>query len=398
MIENEIEVIELDSEKIESMIYYVRGQKVMLDFELAEIYGYETKRFNQQVKNNIDKFDDDFRFQLTKEEYDYLARSKNLTSRIWTDGNKGGRTYLQYAFTEQGVYMLMTILKGELAIKQSKALIRIFKSMKDYIIENKELLNNNANILKIVNSNTKRIESIESVINNFSIDSKKHYLILNGEKIEADIAYQEIYKTAIESIYIIDDYIDIKTLQLLKCINNDIEVTIFSDNKSRNNLNENFINDFINDTGINIKLKKNNDKFHDRYIIVDFNTENECIYHSGASSKDAGKRITTILKIEENNLYKNIVLEILFYMMGCKNYTSNGLNIMKALNLNGIPNSQIVSFGRRIIELKGIPEQKSDNNQNRYWNIPFTSDFSKNKKNLFTWKIRDELAEALIEK
>ena len=305
MIKNEIEVIELDSEKIESMIYYVRNQKVMLDFELAEIYGYETKRFNEQVKNNIEKFDKDFRFRLTKEEYENILRTKKSTSS-W-----GGTRHLPYVFTEQGVYMLMTVLKGELAIRQSKALIRIFKSMKDYIIENKDLLNNNANILKIVNSNTKRIESIESVINNFSIDSKKHYLILNGEKIEADIAYQEIYKNAIKSIYIIDDYIDIKTLQLLKCINNDIEVTIFSDNKSRNNLNENFINDFINDTGINIKLKKNNDKFHDRYIIVDYNTENECIYHSGAYSKDAGKRITTILKIEENNLYRNIVLEIL---------------------------------------------------------------------------------------
>ena len=305
MIKNEIEVIELDSEKIESMIYYVRNQKVMLDFELAEIYGYETKRFNEQVKNNIEKFDKDFRFRLTKEEYENILRTKKSTS------SGGGTRHLPYVFTEQGVYMLMTVLKGELAIRQSKALIRIFKSMKDYIIENKDLLNNNANILKIVNSNTKRIESIESVINNFSIDSKKHYLILNGEKIEADIAYQEIYKNAIKSIYIIDDYIDIKTLQLLKCINNDIEVTIFSDNKSRNNLNENFINDFINDTGINIKLKKNNDKFHDRYIIVDYNTENECIYHSGASSKDAGKRITTILKIEENNLYRNIILEIL---------------------------------------------------------------------------------------
>ena len=305
MIKNEIEVIELNSEKIESMIYYVRNQKVMLDFELAEIYGYETKRFNEQVKNNIEKFDKDFRFRLTKEEYENILRTKKSTSS-W-----GGTRHLPYVFTEQGVYMLMTVLKGELAIRQSKALIRIFKSMKDYIIENKDLLNNNANILKIVNSNTKRIESIESVINNFSIDSKKHYLILNGEKIEADIAYQEIYKNAIKSIYIIDDYIDIKTLQLLKCINNDIEVIIFSDNKSRNNLNENFINDFINDTGINIKLKKNNDKFHDRYIIVDFDTENECIYHSGASSKDAGKRITTILKIEENNLYRNIILEIL---------------------------------------------------------------------------------------
>ena len=136
MIENEIEVIELDSEKIESMIYYVRNQKVMLDFELAEIYGYETKSFNRQVKNNIDKFDVDFRFQLTKEEYDYLARSKNLTSRIWTDGNKGGRTYLPYAFTEQGVYMLMTVLKGELAIKQSKALIRIFGEVKKFDLTN----------------------------------------------------------------------------------------------------------------------------------------------------------------------------------------------------------------------------------------------------------------------
>ena len=77
MIENEIEVIELDSEKIESMIYYVRNQKVMLDFELAEIYGYETKRFNEQVKNNIEKFDKDFRFRLTKEEYENILRTKN---------------------------------------------------------------------------------------------------------------------------------------------------------------------------------------------------------------------------------------------------------------------------------------------------------------------------------
>ena len=98
MIENEIEVIELNSKKIESMIYYVRGQKVMLDFELAEIYGYETKSFNRQVKNNNDKFDEDFMFQLNKEEYECLMRSKKLTARMWIVGNKGGRTYLPYAF------------------------------------------------------------------------------------------------------------------------------------------------------------------------------------------------------------------------------------------------------------------------------------------------------------
>ena len=109
----------------------------MLDFELAEIYGYETKTFNQQVKNNIEKFDDDFRFQLTKEEWEFL-RSKNLTSKSET--GSGGRRYLPFAFTEQGIYMLMTVLKGELAVKQSKALICTFKQMKDYIVENQGLI------------------------------------------------------------------------------------------------------------------------------------------------------------------------------------------------------------------------------------------------------------------
>ena len=98
----------------------------MLDFELAEIYGYETKTFNQQVKNNIEKFDEDFRFQLTKDEWEIL-RSKFLTSK--SDECSGGRRYMPYAFTEQGIYMLMTVLRGELAVKQSKALIRMFKQM-----------------------------------------------------------------------------------------------------------------------------------------------------------------------------------------------------------------------------------------------------------------------------
>ncbi len=127
------DIIFINEETIQNKIYMIRGQKVMLDFELAEIYGYTTKKFNQQVKNNIDKFDDDFRFQLTKEEFENL-RSNFLTSS-W-----GGTRYLPYAFTEGGVYMLMTVLKGDLAVEQSKALIRTFKKMKDYIIENQNLI------------------------------------------------------------------------------------------------------------------------------------------------------------------------------------------------------------------------------------------------------------------
>ena len=298
---------ELNEKMIESMIYVIRGQKVMIDFELAEIYGYETKNFNRQVKNNISKFDEDFMFKLTREEYNDILRCKNFTSS-W-----GGTRHLPYAFTEQGIYMLMTVLKGELAVKQSKTLIRMFKKMKDYLIENDGLLtqNNYLNLFKLINANRDKIQLLEEEFKKISKAISNHYLILNGEKVEADVAYQEIYKLAKNTIYIIDDYIDIKTLQLLKVANENINIIIFSDNKAKNKLNSNFVKDFISDTGFNIQFKKNNNRFHDRYIIIDFNEENESIFHCGASSKDAGKKITTITKVEESSIYKDLINEIL---------------------------------------------------------------------------------------
>ena len=116
------EIVVIDETTIKSKIYYIRNQKVMLDFELAEIYGYTTTRFNEQVKNNAEKFDDDFMFQLTKSEFENLISKKSTSS--W-----GGRRKPPYAFTEQGIYMLMNVLRGEIAVKQSKALIRMFKQM-----------------------------------------------------------------------------------------------------------------------------------------------------------------------------------------------------------------------------------------------------------------------------
>ena len=125
----------IDEALLKSRIYTVRGVKVMLDADLAEIYGYTTKAFNQQVKNNIEKFDDDFRFQLTRTEY-----RENLGSKFLTlEQGKYSKTS-PYVFTEQGIYMLMTVLKGERATAQSKALIRLFKQMKDCIVENQQLI------------------------------------------------------------------------------------------------------------------------------------------------------------------------------------------------------------------------------------------------------------------
>ena len=131
------EVAIVDERSIRDKIYVVRGVKVMLDFELAEIYGYTTSRFNEQVSNNIEKFEgDDFCFYLTQEEFKEL---KNLISKKSTS-SWGGRRKPPRAFTESGLYMLMTVLRGDLATQQSRALIRAFRAMKDFIVETQGLV------------------------------------------------------------------------------------------------------------------------------------------------------------------------------------------------------------------------------------------------------------------
>ena len=307
------EIVIVDDKTIQEKIYFIRGQKVMLDADLAEIYGYETKNFNRQVKNNIEKFEgEDFMFQLTENEFENL-RCKNFTSS-W-----GGSRYLPNAFTEQGIYMLMTVLKGELAITQSKALIRTFKQMKDFIIENqdfigsKELLqiaiqtNQNTNDIARMDSKINTLatkEDLKKVMDNFiDPETYKHFLLMNGDKIEADVAYTKIYKSAKKSIYVIDNYIGLKTLELLRAARDKTQIIVFSDNvKNKDMLTKNILDDFRKDyPNINLKLKIAGKKYHDRYIAIDYGTDSEAFYLCGASSKDAGNKISSITKIEESS-------------------------------------------------------------------------------------------------
>ena len=305
---NEMIVPELNNETIESMIYVIRGVKVMLDFDLARIYGYTTRAFNQQIQRNIEKFENDFMFQLTREESKSILISQNVTSS-W-----GGNRKNPYAFTEQGIYMLMTVLKGELAVKQSKTIIRLFKQMKDYLVESNNLLSFDE-LLKTTNKNTNDIKEIkkklEVVMDNFIDPSTyKHFAIYKGERIEADVVYQSIYGLAKHSIYVIDDYIDIKTLQLLKCCNSDIKVIIFSDNKAKNGITKRFVEDFINDKKINIVIKENKIS-HDRFIAVDLDYEYSYIFLCGSSSKDSGNKLTTIIELNDKDQYKTIFNNLL---------------------------------------------------------------------------------------
>ena len=308
-------IVVIDEATIKSKIYYIRNQKVMLDFELAEIYGYSTKRFNEQVKRNNEKFDDDFMFQLTDEEVSELSRSQNATLNKGT-GRGSNIKYNPYAFTEQGIYMLMTVLRGELAVRQSKALIRMFKQMKDFIIENQDFIgskelvqiaiqtNQNTNDIAEIKSQMATKEDLKKVMDNFiDPETYKHFLLMNGDKIEADVAHTKIYKSAKKSIYVIDNYIGLKTLELLRAARDKTEIIVFSDNvKNKDMLTKNILDDFRKDyPNIDLKLKIAGKKYHDRYIAIDYGTENEAFYLCGASSKDAGNKVSSITKIEESS-------------------------------------------------------------------------------------------------
>ena len=201
----ENEIVIHNENDLRSKIYTIRGMRVMLDFDLAEIYGYSVKAFNQQVKNNIEKFDEDFRFQLTWEEMSGI--SKCSRSKFLTLNEKGTRgsniKYLSYAFTEQGIYMLMTVLRGDLAVKQSKILIRLFKTMKEFIIERESLIGSDevaklaiqtSQNTKDIAENTKdiaridqKLSEISRKIHNFSpIEIPKNLLCLDERTVEAN--------------------------------------------------------------------------------------------------------------------------------------------------------------------------------------------------------------------
>ena len=219
-------------------VYVIRGQQVMLDYDLAEIYGYEVKRLNEQVKRNITRFPEDFMFQLTTEE-DEILKSQIATSS-W-----GGKRKLPYAFTEQGIYMLATVLRGELAEQQSIFIMRAFREMRHYIKQNQQFVTGAE--MKLVTAKVSelsvqmtsmsdrqhktehRVEEIQKSIDilneNFVSDKDfKNFVIYKGQKFEADAAYIDIYQQATTSIYVVDDYMNTKTLQLLSQKKQGVEV------------------------------------------------------------------------------------------------------------------------------------------------------------------------------
>ena len=314
-------------------VYVIRGQQVMLDYDLAEIYGYEVKRLNEQVKRNITRFPEDFMFQLTKDEIpeDFL---KSQIATLNENGNKRGLHIkkLPFVFTEQGIYMLATVLRGELAEQQSIFIMRAFREMRHYIKQNQQFVTQSemrlvtakvseisvqvAGVVDWKNKAEDRFDSIQRSIDtlneNFVSDKDfKNFVIYKGQKFEADAAYIDIYQQAKRSIYVVDDYVNTKTLQLLSQKQAGVEVILFTENGhgKRGFLTTSVVNDFIQEYPP-LRIKPNAD-CHDRLIVLDYGLTTEQAYHCGASSKDAGKKLCAINVILETSMIHPVIDKLL---------------------------------------------------------------------------------------
>lgn len=287
------EIIEKENVVIENIIYEVRGVQVMLDSDIAKLYHVETKRVNEAVKNNPDKFPERFSWILTNEETREL-RSKNSTLEI-----KGQGKYSKYAprvFAEQGLYMLATILKSKVATEVSIAIMDTFVKMRHYINYNKSFLPHRFMILeKKVDDNTKRINQLFDKFD--PKDIVKNYIFFEGDFYDSYSLLLDIFNDSQAEIIIIDNYAGKELLDLLKKI--DKKIIIVSKNISEA-LKEKYESQYDNVTFIN------NNSFHDRFIIIDKNK----LYSCGASFKDLGKKCFAINEFKER-FYLNEILKIL---------------------------------------------------------------------------------------
>jgi len=266
------EIIEKEILNIKDMIYEINGVEVMLDSDLAKLYNVETKRINEAVKNNPDKFPERFSFRISEKEYCTL-KSKFSTS-------KGGSRKGHVVFTEQGIYMLATIIKSKVATEVSIRIMDTFVKMRHYINYNKSFLPHRFLLLEEkVDKNTKRIDEI---FDKFSPkDIVKDYLFYEGELYDAYSVLLDIFNSSKEEIIIIDNYAGKELLDILKKVNR--KIIIISKNID-DILKKKYEKQYNNVTFIN------NNSFHDRFIIIDRNV----LYSCGSSFKDLGKKCFAI--------------------------------------------------------------------------------------------------------
>lgn len=286
-----------DLMNIENKILVIRGQQVMLDRDLAGLYGVETKNLNKAMNRNKERFPANFCFQLTIEEF------ANLRFQVGTSNKKGGRRYLPYAFTEQGVAMLSAVLRSETAVKISIEIMNAFVHMRHYLHGNADLINR-VNIIenkidtKIIEYD-KNFSEIFKIIESTPIPVKQNVFV-QGQIFDAYIAFHGLIHKAQKEIILIDNYIDLTVLERFSKKKPGVNVTIYtSPNTTVTQLDVSKFNAQYPTMAI-----KYTTKMHDRFLIID-NTE---IYFIGASIKDLGKKCFGFIKMEDTQWMIKTVL------------------------------------------------------------------------------------------
>ena len=287
----------VDNREIQNMIYTIRGKQVMVDSDLATLYQVTTKRLNEQVRRNKNRFPSEFMFRLTAEEYEYL-RSHFATSS--EDNAHGGRRYMPYVFTEQGIAMLSAVLKSDIAVEVSVKIMNSFVEMRRFLISNQELFSR-LDRIEIKQLETDR--KFEEVFNYMAANTEiKQIIFYDGQIYDAFSFIVGLIQKAKKEIILIDNYVDVNTLNILCKKNQGVDVVIVTAGKG--NLSAKDITKF-NAQYPKLSVKTTKD-FHDRFLILD-KTE---VYHIGTSIKDAGKKSFGITKIEDKDLIQSLINKV----------------------------------------------------------------------------------------
>ena len=273
----------ISNEEIKNLIYTIRGKQVMLDSDVARLYHYETRRINETVKRNSERFPIEFCFQLTSKEYEALK------SQIATSNIRGGKQKLPYVFTEKGILMLSGLLKNEVAIEVSIKIVEAFVEMRKFLSSNGQLFERLTNVEYKLLEHDKKFDQVFDQLQHE--ENIKQKIFFEGQIYDAYSLIIDIIKKADKKILIIDNYIDDSVLKMLIKKNKNVEVVILTSEKS--NIQKIDIQKFNKEYPI-LKVAKTN-KFHDRFIVID----NKEMYHLGASIKDLGKKCFGINKIED---------------------------------------------------------------------------------------------------
>ncbi|WP_225748656.1 ORF6N domain-containing protein [Paraeggerthella sp. Marseille-Q4926] len=292
---NDIALTSFDPIDVKSLIYVMRNQQVMLDSDLAMLYDVETKVFNQAVRRNENRFPERFRFRLTSEEHERL-RSQTVTSN-----GRGGRRYLPYVFTEQGIAMLSTVLRSDIAVETSIRIMDAFVETRRFLANNAALFERIGQVelrqLEYQKETDKKLDQVFACID--SVPETTQRAFFDGQLFDAFSLLVELIQKAQYKIVLIDSYVDVSTLNILAKKATGATVTIHTLPNTRSTQTD---IDTFNFQYPALKVHHTR-AFHDRFLIID----DSIGYHIGASLKDAGRKCFAITKIQDAKIVEDIL-------------------------------------------------------------------------------------------